>query len=78
MQSRTAKKRMEQMPVLHHDAAAVQIGADDLRGRPPDRDAKPVRSFLTLTRDLNDIVDWLRRCGIHTVAMESPAFPGYR
>jgi len=65
-------KRMEQMPVLHPDAAGVDIGADEIFvAVPPDRDTKPVRSFLTFTRDLNDLVDWLQRCGIRTVAMES-------
>lgn len=67
-----SKKRMEQMPVLHPDAAGVDIGADEIFvAVPPDRDTKPVRSFLTFTRDLNDLVDWLQHCGIRTVAMES-------
>jgi transposase len=67
-----SKKRMEQIPVLHPDAAGVDIGADEIFvAVPADRDAKPVRSFLTFTRDLNDLVGWLQRCGIHTVAMES-------
>jgi transposase len=67
-----SKKRMEQIPVLHPDAAGVDIGADEIFvAVPADRDAKPVRSFLTFTRDLNDLVGWLQRCGIRTVAMES-------
>jgi transposase len=67
-----SKKRMEQMPVLHPDAAGVDIGASEIFvAVPPDRDTKPVRSFLTFTRDLNDLVDWLQHCGIRTVAMES-------
>jgi transposase len=66
------KKRMEQVPVLHPDAAGVDIGADEIFvAVPADRDDKPVRSFPTFTRDLNELVDWLQRCGICTVAMES-------
>ncbi|MGH9631669.1 MAG: IS110 family transposase, partial [Bryobacteraceae bacterium] len=67
-----SKKRIEQPPVLHPDAAGVDIGADEIFvAVPPDRDEKPVRSFPTFTRDLKELIDWLQRCGIRTVAMES-------
>jgi hypothetical protein len=67
-----SKKRMAQLPVLHLDAAGVDIGADEIFvAVPADRDPKPVRSLSTFTRDLNDLVDWLQGCGIRTVAMES-------
>jgi transposase len=36
-----------------------------------DRGPQPVRSFLTFTRDLHALADWLEQCGIHSVAMES-------
>jgi hypothetical protein len=66
------KKRSEQLAVLHTDAAGVDIGADEMFvAVPPDGDEKPVRSFPTFTRDLKELVDWLQRCGIRTVAMES-------
>jgi transposase len=38
---------------------------------PPDRDARPVRCFRTFTADLKAAADWLRQCGIESVAMES-------
>jgi transposase len=38
---------------------------------PVDRCEKPVRSFGTFTEDLEKMADWLRECGIKTVAMES-------
>jgi transposase len=38
---------------------------------PPDRDGEPIRSFPTFTEDLHRIGDWLKQCGIETVAMES-------
>src|SRR5437867_13091148 len=38
---------------------------------PPERDPEPVRSFKTFTTDLHRLADWLKACGIETVAMES-------
>ena len=38
---------------------------------PPDRDSKVVRRFRTFTGDLKAAADWLKPCGIETVAMES-------
>jgi len=34
-------------------------------------DSEPVRKFAAFTADLNELADWLNRCGIDTVAMES-------
>jgi transposase len=36
-----------------------------------DRDSEPVKRFSTFTRDLLELAEWLKRCGIRTVAMES-------
>jgi len=38
---------------------------------PPGRDPKPVRAFGTFTIDLQALADWLKACGVTTVAMES-------
>jgi hypothetical protein len=38
---------------------------------PADRDPPPVREFGTTTIELNRLADWLVKCGIKTVAMES-------
>lgn len=38
---------------------------------PPDRDDEPVREFSSFTVDLNALADWLKTCGVDTVAMES-------
>ena len=38
---------------------------------PPDRDDEPVREFASFTADLNALADWLKACGVDTVAMES-------
>lgn len=60
------------LPVLHPDAAGIDIGAEEMFvAVPPDRDSDSVRSFGTFTRDLHELCDWLRSCSIRTVAMES-------
>jgi transposase len=69
---RKGKRRCDQLPVLHPDAAGIDIGASELFvAVPAERDADPVRSFATFTRDLNALADWLQRCGVRSVAMES-------
>ncbi|HZL67151.1 MAG TPA: hypothetical protein VFC29_07445 [Candidatus Limnocylindrales bacterium] len=37
----------------------------------PERDAESVRRFGTFTCDLQALADWLERCSVRTVAMES-------
>ena len=60
------------LPVLHPDAAGVDIGAEEIYvAVPSDRDAEPVRCFETFTRDLYKLADWLQKCCVRTVAMES-------
>jgi transposase len=58
--------------VLKPNAAGVDIGAREIFvAVPADRDSQPVRSYPTFTEDLHRLADWLQRCGIRTVAMES-------
>lgn len=60
------------LPVLHSDAAGIDIGSrSHWVAVPTDRDDKDVREFSSFTADLNRLADWLTRCGIKTVAMES-------
>ncbi len=60
------------LPVMHPDAAGVDIGAEEIFvAVPADRAADSVRSFGTFTRDLHELADWLQKCGVRTVAMES-------
>jgi transposase len=69
---RKGKGGARMLPVLHHDAAGIDVGAEELFvAVPPDRVAEPVRSFETFTRDLHQLADWLDSCGVRTVAMES-------
>jgi transposase len=58
--------------MLEPNAAGVDIGANEIYvAVPADRDPQPVRRFSTFTDDLNRLVDWLCRCGVESVAMES-------
>ena len=51
---------------------AIDIGsASHFVAVPPDRDDTPVREFPSFTIDLNALADWLKACGVDTVAMES-------
>ena len=62
------------LEVVHPRAAGIDIGAEEhYVAVPPQLDAegKPVRSFRAFTADLNRLADWLQRCGITTVAMQS-------
>ena len=53
-------------------APGVDIGsAAHFKAVPPDRDDEPVREFASFTTNLNALADWLKACGVHTVAMES-------
>ena len=60
------------MPILHPDAAGIDIGATEIYVCVPlDRDPQPIRRFGTCTEDLHTLADWLRQCGVTAVAMEA-------
>ena len=64
--------RSRAMPMVHPDAAAIDIGATmHMAAVGPDRAAEPIRSFGTFTADLVRLADWFAACGVKTVAMES-------
>ena len=59
-------------PCLEPNAAGIDIGAREIFvAVPPDRDENPVRVFPTFTEDLQAMAQWLKACGVTTVAMES-------
>lgn len=65
-------KQKRSAVVLEPDAAGIDIGAEEIYvAVPPDRDEESTRKFNTFTRDLNALAEWLERCRIRTVAMES-------
>lgn len=63
------------LPVINPHAAGIDIGASEHYVCVP-ADAvsagqSPVRRFGAFTQDLDQLVEWLRSCGVTTAAMES-------
>ena len=57
---------------VHLNAAGIDVGAaTHWVAVPEDRDENPVRSFGVFTSDLIALCEWLKRCHIETIAMES-------
>src|SRR5499433_2682822 len=73
------KKIKKATPVRYHDglsqlrpnAGGIDVGASEVWVDVGNRDGEPTRMFETFTADLNRMGDWLKSCGIQTVAMES-------
>jgi transposase len=60
------------LPQLTPHAAGIDIGsASHFVAVPADRDDQPVREFAAFTGDLYRMADWLRACGVETVALEA-------
>jgi transposase len=69
------RKKTEDLPVLHPDAAGIDVGASELFvAVSADRDPEPVRSYPTFTRDLHELGDWLQSCGIRSVGLLRASF----
>lgn len=57
---------------INLNAAGLDIGDDEIYVCVPEsRDTESVLSFRTFTVDLHALADWLEKCGVTTVAMES-------
>ena len=57
---------------INFNAAGLDIGDDEIYAAVPEgRDKVSVRVFGTFTVDLYALADWLKACGVDTVAMES-------
>ena len=70
--NRSKPKTQRTMPMVHANAAAIDIGATmHMAAVRADRTSEPVRSFGTFTTDLHRLVEWLKECGVETVVMES-------
>jgi transposase len=74
-ENRRRNKRAEavgSMPVMQPDAAGIDVGSrSHWVAVPADRDEHAVREFSSFTNDLCRLAEWLKSCGIETVAMES-------
>jgi transposase len=83
--SKSRSKRKQQHPaklkpqdwtlglsVVHPKAAGIDVGNEEhYVAVPPSLDPEPVRVFGCFTADLIALADWLKQCGIETVAMQS-------
>ncbi len=74
--SRKKRKSLKGLPEhLRHiniNAAGIDVGSDrHFVAVPEGRDTESVLEFGTFTLDLEAIGDWLEKCGVTTVAMES-------
>jgi transposase len=57
---------------INSNAAGIDIGADrHWVSVPVGRDEENIRSFACFTADLYAMAEWLKQCGVDTVAMES-------
>ena len=66
------KISLDSLSMIEPNAAGIDIGhREHWCAVPSDRCERPVRPFGTFTEDLEGMADWLRECGIRTVAMES-------
>jgi len=62
----------EALNVINPDAAGIDVHSNmHMVCVPADRDANPVRQFGANTADLQEIVAWLKKCRVKTVALES-------
>jgi len=72
MNRKTKSASAQTLPVLNPNGAGLDIGSDEIWvAVPADRDPQPVRQFGTFTPDLYALADWLKACGVESVAMES-------
>ena len=68
---KTKKNQFVNMPVLNGNAAGIDIGGTiHAVAVPQGRDEVSVRTFGAMTCDLKEIVAWLKKCQVDTVAME--------
>ena len=67
-----SRQKIVEMALVHPNATGIDVG-DSLHAVavPTGRDVENVSTFGTFTCDLEAIVQWLKQCGIETVAMES-------
>src|SRR5207245_10215609 len=60
------------LKIVHPDAAGIDVGnASHFVSVPAGRDEHPVREFGSWTADLHRMAQWLKSCGMRTVALQS-------
>lgn len=65
-------KRRQKLEIKNPDAAGIDIGsAVHYVCVPEGRDKECVRTFGCFTGDLHQLAQWLKKCRVKTVVMES-------
>ena len=65
-------KKGVELKIVNPNAAGIDIADTEMQVCVPvDRDGDNNRRFGSFTRDLNEICEWLKDCGIDTAAMEA-------
>ena len=69
---KTKLQSVLQPPQIRPDAAGIDISPEVIYvAVDPGKDAQPIRHYGTVTAELYRIANWLKACGVRTVAMES-------
>jgi transposase len=72
LQSFNVQSLPKHLQHINLNAAGIDIGSErHMVAVPEGRDKVSVREFGAFTADLNALADWLKQCGVTTVAMES-------
>ena len=62
----------QQFQHVNLNAAGIDVGSEfHFVAVPPDRDKQSVRKFSAFTGNIITMADWLQKCGVDTVVMES-------
>src|ERR1017187_5628294 len=70
--NKKAKDQVVEMAVVRPNAAGIDVGSTfHVIAVPPGRDEPRVRTFGAMTCDLQEAANWLKKCGIDSVGMES-------
>lgn len=60
------------LPMIQANACGIDIGGESIFVCVPrDSDPNPIREFSAFTADLREMAQWLKKCKVTTVAMES-------
>lgn len=64
--------KLDSLQQINFDAGGIDIGSSEMYVCVPEgRDEVSVQRYESYTRDLQEILKWLTKCGVKTVAMES-------
>jgi transposase len=70
--NKTKRQPIAQPPQVRLDAAGIDISPEVIYvAVDPRKDAKSIRHYGSVTAELHRIANWLKACGVQTVAMES-------